>query len=305
MRAVVIREYGDNDVVQLTAIERPEPKAGEVLVKVRAAGVNPIDWKIRNGAGQRLGLALPICLGSEVAGTIDAVGPGVIGLVYGDAVHTIVPSGGFAEYVAIRAADVVRKPANVDFSRAAAIPLAALTAWQALFDCADIRSGQRLLVTNSSGGVGSFAVQIAKARGIHVTAMASKRNEAYVRGLGVDRVVDYTAQRFEDVVHDMDVVLDTVGADTFERAFATVKPGGVVVTAVAFPKDEARTDGIRAMRVHCQPSASQLESVRALVEAGKVDVHISALLSLERVTEALALSEAGHTRGKIVLQVAA
>jgi NADPH:quinone reductase-like Zn-dependent oxidoreductase len=303
MRAVIIREYGDNHVVDVTDIDRPEPQAGEVLVKVHAAGVNPVDWKIRSGAGQRLGLELPICLGSEVAGTVESLGTGVSGLHHGDAIYGIVPSGGFAEYVVAKAGDLVHKPANVDFMQAAAIPLAALTAWQAIFDMAEVGSGQCLLVTNSSGGVGSFAVQLAKVRGVHVIAMASQRNEAHVRGLGADRFVDYTEQPFEEVVHDMDAVLDTVGGDTFERAFRTLKPGGVLVTAVAFPKTELRTDEIRAMRVQCKPDAEQLKSIRALVEAGKVKAHVSTLLPLARVTEALTLSEQGRTRGKIVLQV--
>jgi len=227
----------------------------------------------------------------------------VSGLHHGEAIYGIVPSGGFSEYVVAKAADMVHKPANVDFVQAAAIPLAALTAWQAIFDLADVSSGQRLLVTNSSGGVGSFAVQLAKVRGVQVTAMASQRNKAYVRGLGADRFVDYTAQPFEEVVHDMDVVLDTVGGDTFERAFLALKRGGVLVTAVAFPKTESRADDIRAMRVQCKPSAEQLKSIRGLVEAGKIKAHVSTVLPLARVTEALALSEEGRTRGKIVLQV--
>ena len=305
MRAVIIFEYGDNQVVRVSEIDQPVPQAGEVLVKVHAAGVNPVDWKIRSGAGQRFGLELPIRLGSEVAGTVESVGAGVTGLRLAEAVYGIVPSGGFAEYVVVKAADVVPKPANIDFEQAAAIPLAALTAWQGVFDKAEAGSGQRLLVTNSSGGVGSFAVQLAKARGVHVTAMASQRNEAYVRELGADRFVDYTAEPFEEVVHDMDAVFDTVGGETYERAFLTLKRGGVLVTTVSFPKNERRTDEIRAMRVQCKPSAVQLNSIRALVEAGTVRAHVSTLLPLDRVTDALALSEQGHTRGKIVLQMVA
>ncbi len=302
MKAVVINEYGDNSVVRYADVACPEPQAGEVLVRVHAAGVNPVDWKIRGGAGQRMGLALPIHLGGEIAGTVEKLGEGVSGLAKGDAIYGIIKTGGFAEYAVAKAADMARKPANLDFVHAAAIPLGALTAWQAMFDVAKLASGQRLLVTNSSGGVGSLAVQLARARGAHVSGMASGRNEEYVRGLGVDEFIDYTKQPFEQVARDMDVVFDTVGGDTFHRAFATLKKGGFLVTAVAFPKDEARQHGVGVGRVLCKPNAGQLASVRELVEAGKVRAHVATVLPLAQVKQAFELSEGGRTRGKIVLQ---
>ena len=305
MKAVLINEYGDNGVVQYIDIDRPEPQAGEVLVKVQAAGVNPVDWKIRSGAGQRMGLTLPIYLGGEITGTIEKPGDGVSGLSEGDEVYGIIKTGGFAEYAVAKAADMVHKPANLDFIQTAAIPLGALTAWQSMFDVAKLAGGQRLLVTNSSGGVGSLAVQLAKAKGAHVTAMASGRNEEYIRGLGVDEFIDYTKQSFEQVVHDMDVVFDTVGADTFERACLTVRKGGFLVTSVAFPKDEAERYGIGVERVLCKPNAGQLVSIRELVETGKVKAHVAAVMTLAEVKQAFELSEAGRTRGKIVLQIAA
>lgn len=303
MKAVVINAYGDNDVVEYAEVARPVPRAGEVLVKVHAAGVNPVDWKIRGGLGQRLGMTLPIHLGGEIAGTIEDLGEGVSGLKAGDAVYGIIPSGGFAEYAVANASDLARKPANLDFVQTAAIPLGALTAWQAMFDLAKLSSGQRLLITNSSGGVGSLAVQLAKAKGAHVTAMASARNEDYVRGLGADDFIDYEKQPFEDVAHDMDVVFDTVGGDTFDRAFKTLGKGGFLVTAVAFPKDEAATHGVGAARVYCKPDAGQLVSIRELVEAGKLRAHVATVLPLAGIREAFTLSEAGRTRGKIVLSV--
>lgn len=303
MKAVVINEYGDNNVVQYTDVDRPEPQAGEVLVKVHAAGVNPVDWKIRGGAGQRMGMTLPIHLGSEITGTVEKLGGGVNGFKEGDAIYGIIKSGGFAEYAMASAADMVRKPASLDFVFAAAVPLGALTAWQAMFDVAKLASGQRLLVTNSSGGVGSLAVQLAKAKGAHVTAMASGRNEEYVRGLGADEFIDYTKQSFEQVARDMDVVFDTVGGDTFQRAFNTLKKGGFLVTAVAFPKDEDRRHGVGVERVMCKPNAGQLASIRELVEAGKVRAHVATVLPLAQVKQAFELSESGRTRGKIVLQV--
>ncbi len=303
MKAAVINEYGDNSVVQIIDVDRPKPQAGELLVKVHAAGVNPVDWKIRSGAGQRMGLTLPIHLGGEISGTVEETGAGVPGFTKGDAIFGIIKTGGFAEYVVVKAEDMALKPANLDFIQTAAVPLGALTAWQALFDVAKLSSGQRLLITNSSGGVGSLAVQIAKAKGVHVTAMASGRNESYVRSLGADEFIDYTKQPFEQLAHEMDVVFDTVGADTFERAFQTLKKGGFLVTVVAFPKDDGRQRGVRVERAQCRPNAAQLLSIRELVEAEKLKAHIAKVLPLANIREAFELSESGRTRGKIVLQI--
>lgn len=304
MKAVILNEYGDNHVVQYTDIDRPEPEADEVLVKIHAAGVNPVDWKIRGGLGQRMGLSLPIHLGGEIAGTVETLGSEVSGFQAGDAVFGIIGTGGFAEYAAVKATNLARKPANVDFIHSAAVPLGALTAWQAMFDLGGLAAGQRLLITNGSGGVGSLAIQIAKARGAHVTAMASGRNEAYVRSLGVDEFIDYTNQPFEHVARDMDVVFDTVGGDTFQRAFRTLKKGGAQVTAVEFPKDEAQKYGVRAARVFCKSDVGQLAEIRDLVEAGLLRAHVATVLPLVDIRKALELSESGRTRGKIVLQIA-
>lgn len=303
MQAVSINKYGDNSVLRIGAVDRPNPKAGQILVKVHAAGVNPVDWKIRSGAGQRMGLSLPLILGGEISGTVAELGEGVDRYAVGDAVHGIVKSGGFAEYVAVNAADMASKPANLDFVDAAAIPLGALTAWQAMFGLAELTKGQRLLITNGSGGVGSLAIQIAKAAGAHVTAMASSRNEAFVRGLGADAFIDYTAGPFEAQARGMDVVFDTVGGDTYKRAFAVVRPGGFLVTAVAFPLDEDRQHGVGVARVFCQPDAEQLAAIGILVEEGRLKPQVTTVLSLAEVREALALSEAGRTRGKIVLRI--
>lgn len=219
-------------------------------------------------------------------------------------VYGIIGSGGFAEYAVAKVGDLSPKPVNLDFIEAGAIPLGALTAWQAIFDLAGLSSGQRLLITNSSGGVGSLAVQLAKSAGAHVTAMASAHNEHYVRGLGADVVIDYNRQPFEKVAYDMDVVFDTVGGDTFERAFLTLKNGGFLVTAVAFPKDEATKYGVNARRVFCKPNVGQLMAIKELVEAGKLKGYVGQVFPLSGIKEALALSEIGRTRGKIVLQIA-
>jgi NADPH:quinone reductase-like Zn-dependent oxidoreductase len=304
MKAVVIGEYGANDAVQIVDVERPVPKAGEVLVKVHAAGVNPLDWKIRNGAGQRMGMTLPICLGGEIAGTVEQLGTGGAGLKVGDAIYGVISVGGFAEYVAVAADKLAVKPANLDFIRAAAMPLGGLTAWQAMFDVAGLTAGQRLFITNGSGGVGSLAVQIAKARGVHVTAMASKRNEDYVRSLGVDDFIDHAKQPFETVVHDMDVVLDTVGGDIFQRAFRAVKKGGFLVTVVAFPDKESEQHGVSVARAICKPNPAQLASIREMVEAGKLEPRIATIFALNEVRDALDQSESGRGSGKIVLKIA-
>lgn len=305
MQAVVIHAYGDNSVVQLLRVARPEPGAGDVRVRVHAAGVNPIDWKIREGAGQRMGMTLPIHLGGEIAGVVDALGEGVDGLTEGDAVFGIIPSGGFAEFAIARAADLVRKPGNLDFVQSAALPLGALTAWQAMFDIAGLSRGQRLLITASAGGVGSLAVQLAKAHGAHVTGMASTRNEAYVRELGADAFIDYTRQPFEHVASEMDVVFDAVGGDTFARAAGAVREGSVLVTAVAFPAAATLRPGIRVQRVQCKPDAVALARIRDLAEAGKLVPNVGTTLPLAEIRQALELSKTGHAHGKIVLDIAA
>jgi len=303
MKAVVIESYGDNGVVEVTEVSRLAPQAGELLVKIHAAGVNPVDWKIRSGAGQRMGMTLPIRLGGEIAGTIEQIGDGVDQFEVGDAVFGIIADGAFAEYAIAPAGDLVQKPANLDYVQAAAVPLGALTAWQAMFDLAGLAEGQRLLITNSSGGVGSLAVQLARAAGAHVTAMASAHNEAYVRSLGADEFIDYKLQPFETVAHQMDVVFDTVGGDTFQRALSTLKPGGFLVTAVAFPKDEGAVHGVGVGRVLCKPNGGQLMAIRDYVEAGKLVANVGAVFPLDDVRGALDLSERGHTRGKIILRV--
>lgn len=303
MKAIVIHRYGDNSVLEYLDVDRPGPQSGEVLVKVHAAGVNPLDWKIRGGAGARMGMTLPIHLGAEISGTVEQLGEGVSAFREGDAVYGIVKSGGFAEFVLAPAADLARKPANLDFIAAAAVPLGALTAWQAMFDLGGLTEGQRIFMTNGSGGVGAMAVQLAKSAGAHVTAMASGRNEDYLRSLGVDTFIDYTAGPFEQVAGEMDIVFDTVGGDTFARALSTLKKGGVMVTAVAFPKDEARQYGVTVARVQCTANAAQLASIRALVEADKLTAQVATVLPLAEAGTALTLSEQGHARGKIILRV--
>lgn len=305
MKTVMINAYGDESVLNYTDVARPEPKADEVLVKVHAAGVNPVDWKIRDGLGERFGLKFPISLGGEIAGTIEKIGDDVRDFKEGDEVYGIIASGGYSEYAIAKIGDIAPKPQSLDFENAAAIPLGALTAWQAIFDLANLSSGQRILITGASGGVGSLAVQLAKAKGAYVIGTASGRNEEFVRSLGADEFVDYTRQNFEEVVREVDVVFDAVGGDTFEKAFQTLKKGGFLVTAVEFPSEEkAREFGVKVARVHCKPNAEQLAAISELVDEGKLKAHVENVLPLSQIKRAHELSKAGHTRGKIILRVA-
>ena len=308
MKAVVINEYGNESVLNYTDVERPEPKADEILVKVHVAAVNPADWKIRDGMGEMFGFKLPLILGGDIAGTVEEVGVGVENFKQGDAVYGMTLSslsGGYAEYAVAKADAIAPKPESLDFANAASLPIAALTAWQAIFDLANLSSGQRILITGASGGVGSMAVQLAKAKGAFVIGTASGKNEKFVRDLGADEFVDYTAQPFEEVVKDVDVVFDTVGGDTLEQAFQTLKKGGFLVSSAQTPSEEkARELGVEADWVFCKPSAQQLAEINRLIEEGKLKTHVETVLPLTDVRKAHQLSQSRRTRGKIVLQVA-
>jgi NADPH:quinone reductase-like Zn-dependent oxidoreductase len=308
MKAIVIGAYGNEDVLDYVEVERPEPKADEVLVKVRVAAVNPADWKIRDGMGESFGFKLPLILGGDIAGTVEAVGVEVESFKPGDAVYGMTLSGGFsggyAEYALAKADAIALKPESLNFEEAAAIPVAALTAWQAMFDLANLSSGQCILITGASGGVGSMAVQLAKAKGAIVIGTASGRNEQFVRDLGADEFVDYTQQPFEQVVKDVDVVFDTIGNDTQERAFQTLKQSGFLVSSAGTPSAEkAQEFGVGATFVFCKPNAPQLAEINQLIEEGKLKVHIETILPLTEVKKAHQLSQSGRTRGKIVLQI--
>lgn len=308
MKAVMINEYGDESVLNYTDVERPEPQSDEVLIKVHAAAVNPADWKIRDGAGERFGFKLPLILGGDIAGIVEEVGVEVENFKKGDAVYGITVSslsGGYAEYAVAKTDAIAPKPESLNFEEAASLPIAALTAWQAMFDVANLSSGQRILITGASGGVGSMAVQLAKAKGAYVIGTASGRNEEFVRNLGADEFVDYTKQNFEEVVKDVDVVFDTVGGDTLERAFQTLKKGGFLVSAPETPSPEkARESSVEAAWVYCKPSAKQLTEINRLIEEGRLKTHVETILPLAEVKRAHELSETGRTRGKIVLRVA-
>jgi NADPH:quinone reductase-like Zn-dependent oxidoreductase len=310
MKAIVINAYGNEDVLNYVEVERPEPKADEILVKVHVAAVNPADWKIRDGMSEMFGLKLPLILGGDISGTIEAVGVEVKNFKQGDAVYGMTLSGGFsggyAEYALSKADTIVLKPNDLSFKEAAAIPVAALTAWQSIFDLANLSSGQRILITGASGGVGSMAVQLAKAKGVFVIGTASGKNAQFVRDLGADEFVDYTQQNFEEVVKDVDVVFDTIGNDTQERAFQTLKQGGFLVSSAGTPSvEKAQEFGVASAFVFCKPNAPQLAEINRLMGEGKLKVHIETILPIAEVKKAHQLSQSGRTRGKIVLQIGA
>jgi len=304
MKATQINSYGGNEVVKIIEVGIPIPSEDEVLVRTQTAGINPVDWKIRNGMGKRLGLELPIMLGGEIAGTIEAIGKAVVDFKKGDEVFGMVKTGAFAEFVLAKATDIALKPHHLDFKEAAAIPLCGLTAWQAIYDLAQLENGQRILITGASGAVGSLAVQLAKARGAYVIGTASGKNETFVTGLGADEFINYEEQAFEKIVKGVDVVFDTVGGETFEKSYLVLKSGGNLVTSVAFPSDEQAVKyGIKAVRVFCKPNAEELIQISELIKAGTLRARVSKVFPLEKVTDALTLSESGNANGKVILQI--
>jgi NADPH:quinone reductase-like Zn-dependent oxidoreductase len=309
MKAVRIERYGNEDVLELAEVKRPTPGDNELLVKVRAAAVNPVDWKIREGLGELFGLQLPLVLGCEVAGTVEALGgpspTGAKDFVAGDEVYGYLSAhtGGYAEYVAAPASEFVRKPKQIDFDTAASVPVAALTAWQGIFDDGGLASGQRVLITGASGAVGSMAVQLAKNKGAYVIGTGSGRNEEFVRKLGANEFIDYKKANFEEQLSAVDVVFDTVGGDTQERAFQTLKRGGVLVSTVSPPSTEkAKEFGVTVAMVEMIPNPDQLAEIDRLLESGKLKVRVATVLPLAEVKKALQLSASGHANGKIILR---
>ena len=305
MKAVRIESYGNEDVVEIAEVEQPQPAENQLLVKVQAAAVNPVDWKIRDGLGEMFGMKLPLILGLEVAGIVEAVGKRVKGFAVGDQVYGYLGahSGGYAEYAVAPASEFVRKPKQIDFAAAASVPVAALTAWQGIVDHGKLARGQRILITGASGAVGSIAVQLAKNKGAYVIGTGSGRNEEFVRGLGADEFIDYKKAKFEEQVSNVDVVFDTVGGDTQERAFQTLKRGGVLVSTLNPPSEEkAKESGVTVAMVNAMPKPDQFAEINRLVESGKLKVRVATVLPLAEVKKAHQLSATGHADGKIILR---
>jgi NADPH:quinone reductase-like Zn-dependent oxidoreductase len=307
MRAISQDDLGGPEVLKQVELPRPEPRTNEVLVRIRAAGVNPTDWKHR-ATGGFLGRP-PYVLGWDVSGVVEAVGIGVAHFKPGDEVYGMLSypfgHGSHAEYVAAPARWFAHKPASVDHTQAGALPLVSLTAWQALVENAGLQPGQRVLIHAAAGGVGHVAVQIAKARGAHVIGTASAGKHEFLRGLGADETIDYRETDFAEAVKDVDVVLDTIGGDTGMRSLRVLRPGGIVVSIIPmgssdFP-DEAERLGVRALRMLVDASRSGLEAITELVEAGKLRPEIAGTFPLAEAAEAHRQGETDRTAGKLVL----
>ncbi|EYT61732.1 NADPH:quinone reductase [Dietzia sp. UCD-THP] len=307
MRAVTQDSLGGPDVLVVSDQPRPDPRTNEILVRVRAASVNPTDWKHRANGGF-LG-APPFVLGWDLSGVVEAVGIGVARFAPGDEVYGMLSypfgHGAHAEYVSAPASWFAPKPASLDHVQAAALPLVSLTAWQALVENADLQPGQRVLIHAAAGGVGHVAVQIAKARGAHVIGTASAAKHDFLRELGVDEAVDYREVDFAEAVSDVDVVLDTIGGEYSTRSLRTLRPGGILVSILPVGSDdllrEADDLGVRAIRMLVDSSRHDLMSLTDLVDRGELRASVSDVFPLEQAAEAHRRGETGRTTGKMVL----
>lgn len=309
MKAVRIHRYGPREELVFEDAPLPVLAPDEVLIRVVGASVNPVDWKIRQGhLKEVLPHAMPLTLGWDVAGVVSAAGNLVKRFGIGDSVYSrpdIARNGTYAEYVAVRAAEIAFKPATISFIEAASLPLAGITAWQALVDVCKLKTGQRVLIHAAAGGVGSLAVQIARTRGAYVIGTGSSANRHFVLSLGANEFIDYRAQALESVIKEpVDAVFDTVGGKAQEASFPLLKSGGVLVSITSPPPRElAEKHGVRAEFLMIGPNAEVLEQLAKLVDEGKVRPIIGAEFALKDIAKAHALSEAGHMRGKIVLYV--
>jgi NADPH:quinone reductase-like Zn-dependent oxidoreductase len=315
MKAVQIHEYGDVSVLRYEEVEQPEPQTGEVLVRVRAAGINQVDTisrqfpvPVTSGAKD-----LPYILGWDISGEVVALGAGVTQFAVGGQVYGMPRFPGeakaYSQYTAVPAEDLARKPQRISHEEAAGVPLAGLTAWQSLFDIAHLEAGQSIFISGGSGGVGHYAVQLAKWKGAKVFATTSTRNVALVRDLGADVVIDYTQQDFRDAVKDVDVVLDTIGENVLKHAFEVVRRGGVVVSLPAqkgvgaLGEQLAPRYGVTFSLPLVHPSGEQMATMAPLFEAGQLKTHLEAVFPLQDVAQAHQLIEGSHVRGKVVLTV--
>jgi NADPH:quinone reductase-like Zn-dependent oxidoreductase len=307
MKAVVAHEYGTPEVLKFEDFPRPEPNENQALVRVIASSVNPADPLTLSGKYAReFGTHLPLIPGYDIAGVVEKMGANVTKLKAGDAVYGYPTfGGGWADYVTVTEGEVAAKPKSLNFVEAAAVPMGALTAWQALVDTAQLQPGQIILIHGGSGGVGSFAIQIAKARGARVIATASTANQDLLKQLGADVAIDYTKTKFEDVAKDVDAVLDPVGKDTLARSYGVVKKGGIVMSLVARPDPtEIKKRGIRGAAISVHPDAEDLAEIAHLVDAGKIKPIVTQVLPLNEAIAAQQQAATHHTRGKVVLRIA-
>ena len=308
MKAIRIHEFGNEDVLRYEDAPVPEIQDDEVLIKVHATSVNPVDWKTREGYVEELiPHDFPLILGWDVSGVIENMGSKVTNFRKGDSVYShpdINRNGAYAEYIVVKSKEVALKPKSIDHKQAASIPLVGLTAWQALFETVNIADGQRVLIHGAAGGVGSFAVQLAKTRGAYVIGTASARNHEFLRELGADELVDYTQVKFEEQVNDVDVVFDTVGGETLDRSWKVLKSGGHLITTVGMPSEEkAKEYNVNCSSVFVQTNAEQLEKIAELVDQGKIKTHLEKVFPIQQAKEAHLLSQTGRVKGKIILDL--
>ncbi len=309
MKAVCLESFGGPETLHVKDVEIPQPGEGEVLIRVRAASVNPVDFKIREGKYPPVSSEqLPKVLGRDISGTVERCGRAVTQFKEADEVFAMLDPehGGYAEYVVLRADLCARKPRSLNHVEAAAVPLAGLTAWQGLFDHGKLRAGQHVLIHGGAGGVGHLAIQFAKARGARVSTTVSWADKEFARTLGADQVVDHHAERFEDVVHDVDLVFDLVAGETQQRSWAVLKKGGTLVSTLTRPpQEEARRHEARGLNYTARPDAAELSDVGRLIDAGKVKPRVQETFPLAQAAAAQQRLQRGHVPGKIVLQVQA
>lgn len=308
MKAMQIHDYGGPEVLRLEELERPSPAADEILIRVHAMSVNPVDWKLRSGVARKhLELPMPCILGGDLSGVVEQLGPSVQGFKVGDAVYALRGLiGAYAQYVAIKAAMAAPTPKNMNHVEAASVPLVALTAWQGLFEHGGLKPGQTVLVHAAAGGVGMFAVQFAKSKGARVIGSTSAKNADFVRSLGADEIFDYQSAPFEEHLQGVDLVVDVLGGENAERSIGVLKPGGVLVSIVPASSGTAQRAmdaQVKAIPMRVHPDGAQLREIAALIEAGKAKTSIAATFPLAEAGRAQELSKVGRARGKIVLTV--
>jgi len=307
MKAVIAHEFGEPEVLRFEQIPRPEPKENQALVRVIASAVNPADPLTLSGKYAReFGTQLPWIPGYDIAGVVEKTGSKVTKLKVGDAVYGYPTyGGGWAEYVTVSEGEVALKPKSLSFVEAAAVPMGALTAWQSLVDTAKLQAGQTILIHGGSGGVGSFGIQIAKARGARVIATASTANQDLLKQLGADESIDYTKTKFEDVAKNVDAVLDPIGRETLARSYGVVKKGGIVMTLVSRPDPaELKKHEIKGASIAAHADGEDLTEIAELIDSGKIKPVVTKVLPLSEAIAAQRQAETHHTRGKIVLKIA-
>lgn len=307
MKAIRFHEYGGFDVLKFEDVPRPEPQPGEVLIQVRAASVNPFDLAVREGwLASMIPLQLPAICGVDVAGRVIAMGQGVTDFSIGQDVYGFMSnySGAYAEYAAIATGSIAPQPQTLDYVQAASVPLAATAAWQALLEAGGLKERQKVLIHGASGGVGTFAVQLAKLRGAHILATTSGQNVEYVQRLGADEVIDYNTTPFETVADSVDVVLDLIGGETQQRSWDVLKAGGMLVSLLTPPSQEnAAKYGVRVAFLGAQPTTGLLKELTHLLDTGQIKPHVEKVFPLEQARQAQELKRSGSTRGKIVLKI--